>query len=93
MWEEVLKLAVGNGLWAALSCVLLFYLLRDSRKREKKYTDIIDAMAERLRAVVQIKAETEKILAAVLKEEPPKKPQKRAPKSTAKQPAAAKAAS
>lgn len=64
MWEDIIRLAVGNGLWAVLSCALLFYLLKDSKKREQKYTEIIGALGERLKLVVKIKEETEKILEA-----------------------------
>jgi hypothetical protein len=55
MWEDIITLAVGNGLWAVLSCVLLRYLLKDSRKRECKYTQTIETLGERLKVVLDIK--------------------------------------
>ena len=62
MWEEIMKLAIGNGLWAALSCALLGYLLRDSRRREQKYIEIIESLAERMKLVDKIKEDTETLL-------------------------------
>ena len=54
MWEDIILMAIGNGLWAVLSCVLLAYLVKDSKKREAKFTTIIDELADRLKAVTSI---------------------------------------
>ncbi len=62
MWEEILSLAVGNGLWAVLFCALLFYELKDSRKRESKYVETIDALDNKLGIVNDIKNDTEEII-------------------------------
>lgn len=48
MWQEIIKTAVGNGLWAVLFCVLLMYQLRDGRARESKYRHTIDVLLDRL---------------------------------------------
>lgn len=55
MWEEILRLAVGNGLWAVLFCCLLAYLLRDGRARESKYQKTIDALSEHLSKIDDVK--------------------------------------
>ena len=65
MWEDIIRLAVGNGLWAVLSVALLSYLLKDSKRREKKYTDIIGVLAERLKLVEAIKAGTDRIISSL----------------------------
>lgn len=62
MWEEIMRLAVGNGLWAVLFCALLFYELKDSRKRESKYVDTISSLGEKLDTVNDIKSDTEEII-------------------------------
>lgn len=62
MWEEILSLAVSNGLWAVLFCILLFYVLSDTKKREEKYTTMISALSKKLDIVEEIKEDTEKIL-------------------------------
>ncbi len=59
--EEVISMAVANGLWAVLFCVLLGYELRDSRKRESRYTATIGTLAERLGTVGEIRADTKDI--------------------------------
>lgn len=51
MTEEIISTAVANGLWAVLFCVLLVYELRDSRKRESRYTLTISSLSDRLGAV------------------------------------------
>ncbi len=61
MWEEVLKLAVGNGLWAVLSCVLLFYLIKETKRREEKYVELINSLSDRLKIVYEIKSDVAKI--------------------------------
>lgn len=61
MWEEILKLAVGNGLWAVLFCVLLFYLIKDSKHREEKYVQLISSLSDKLKIVYAVKEEVEKI--------------------------------
>ena len=48
MWEEILKAALSNGLWAVLFCVLLMYQLRDGRTREEKYRQTINVLLNRL---------------------------------------------
>ena len=61
MWEEILRLAVSHGLWAVLSCVLLFYLLKDSKKREAKFTSVINDLTAQLKVVNQIKEDIKQI--------------------------------
>ena len=55
MWEEVLKMAATNGLWAVLFCVLLIYQLKESKAREAKYQSAIKGLSENLGIVRQIK--------------------------------------
>lgn len=51
MWEELLKVAAANGLWALLFVSLLVYQLQDSRKRESKYQEIIASLTKSLTTV------------------------------------------
>ncbi|MGE5632229.1 MAG: BhlA/UviB family holin-like peptide [Caulobacteraceae bacterium] len=62
MESEIIKLASTQGLWAVLSVVLIFYVLkaqekRDSKQeeREKKYQEIITNLTERLNIVNEVK--------------------------------------
>lgn len=54
MWEEILRVAVSNGLWAVLFCVLLLYQLRDGRARESKYRETIDSLVDRLNVLDEV---------------------------------------
>lgn len=55
MWEDILGAALESGLWAALFCVLLAYLLRDSRVREQKYRDTIDSLMRGLGVLDEVR--------------------------------------
>jgi hypothetical protein len=55
MWENILNLAMSNGLWAVLFLGLLIYELKDSSIREKKYQSTIEKLSESLSVVNEIK--------------------------------------
>ena len=61
MWEDILNLAIGNGLWAVLFVVLLCYVLKDSRVREKKYQELIDALSDSLNIVKEVQDDVKEI--------------------------------
>ncbi len=61
MWEEVIKVAVSNGIWAVLFVALLIYQLKDSATRESKYQKTIEALTERYAVVEDIKEDIEDI--------------------------------
>ena len=48
MWDKVLELAMSDGLWALLFCMLLIFELKDSRAREKKYQATITNLSQDL---------------------------------------------
>ncbi len=55
IFEEIMGLAISNGLFAVLFVFLLFYQLRDSAKRERKYQDTIGSLSKHLEIVKDIK--------------------------------------
>ena len=61
MWEEVIKLAISNGIFAVLFCCLLIYLLKDSARREQKYQDTIGDLVEKFDLLIEIKDDNEQI--------------------------------
>ena len=68
MWEQILGMAINNGLLPALFVVLLVYVLRDTANRERKYQEmeeenrkIIARLSEGLRIVSELKIITEEI--------------------------------
>lgn len=48
MIDEIISLAVGNGIWAALFCFLFMYMLKDTRNREERYNVTIEALSSQL---------------------------------------------
>ena len=54
MWQEILNIVISNGIFATLFVLLLLYLLKDSAKREDKYTNTISALNRHLNIVENI---------------------------------------
>ncbi|MCH5163997.1 MAG: hypothetical protein J1F36_03185 [Clostridiales bacterium] len=46
--DEIMSIALESGLWAALFCFLFLYMLKDSRSRENKYSEMIDSLSKQL---------------------------------------------
>lgn len=62
MENEMIKLAMSQGIWAVMSVSLLFYIIKNQEKRdekqeerEKNYQDIISKMSDKLIIVEDIK--------------------------------------
>ena len=55
MWEEVSKLAVTQGIFAALFVALLVWVLRENNKRENRYINTIDSLAQSVSKIESIK--------------------------------------
>jgi hypothetical protein len=55
MIEQLMTLAMNNGLIAALFTGLLIYVLRDTAARERKYQEMIDELHEDLKIVHEIR--------------------------------------
>ncbi|MBU3130427.1 hypothetical protein LGL55_18565 [Clostridium tagluense] len=74
-WEnELLNLASTQGIWAALSVALIFYILKTQEKRddkqdqrEKKYQDIIPELTDKFNIVENVKKHVEEIKKHMLK--------------------------
>ena len=61
MWEQVVNLAISNGLFAVLFLGLLVYQLKDSRTREKKYQETIIRLGNALDIVQSVKEDVNEI--------------------------------
>ena len=61
MWEQVLQVAVSNGIWAVLFVALLIYQLKDSAKRELKYQQTIEVLTQKYAVVEDIKQDIDEI--------------------------------
>ena len=62
MWEQIIEYAAANGIWAMLFLALLIYQLKDSKKREEKYTATITSLTEGLSALEGIKQDIKSII-------------------------------
>lgn len=61
MWEQILNVAISNGIFACLFVALLVYELKDSRTRENKYQNVISSLTKRMAVVEDIKQDVEEI--------------------------------
>lgn len=50
--QSLIKLAMNQGLYAVLFVVLLFYLLKESAKREASYQEVIKQMTDSISAKI-----------------------------------------
>lgn len=57
--ENVFEIALSNGIFACLFVWLLFYQLKDSSNREKRYIDIIDKLSIQLDVVEDVKEDVQ----------------------------------
>ncbi len=61
MWDKVMSAAAESGIWAVLFVVLFFIQIKDSKTRETNYQSTIDALAEKLKMIADIKSDIETI--------------------------------
>ena len=61
MWQEILNIVISNGIFATLFVLLLAYLLKDSSKREQKYSDTIKNLSDNLDKALNLENESEEI--------------------------------
>lgn len=67
MWDQILDLAIKNGLWAVLFLGLFIFVLKDSKQRENKYQQTIKDLTKHLGVVNDIKKEVEEVKEVVFK--------------------------
>ncbi|MCD3229502.1 hypothetical protein FCV12_13785, partial [Clostridium botulinum] len=68
MENEILKLASSQGIWAALSVVLIFYILKAQEKRdlkqeqrEENYQRIIKNLTDNLHLIEDVKKDVKEV--------------------------------
>ncbi|WP_291573634.1 BhlA/UviB family holin-like peptide [Clostridium sp. UBA4548] len=74
MESELFKIAASQGLWAALSVALIFYILKAQEKRdikqderEKSYQDIISRLTDKFNIIEDVKNDVQEIKDYVFK--------------------------
>ncbi|KNF07181.1 protein of unknown function DUF2762 [Gottschalkia purinilytica] len=61
MEQQIIKVALSQGLWAVLFVFMLFYVLRENSKREENYQDIIKELSEKFNIVEDVKEDVREI--------------------------------
>ncbi len=61
-WSEFLKSVVSYGVFAMLFVFLFFYQLKDSAKREEGYRETIEALADSLQVMNDVKEQVERLV-------------------------------
>lgn len=76
MEKEILKIASSQGVWAALSVGLIFYILKAQEKRdirqeerEKNYQNIISKLTDKFNIIEDVKKDVEVIKDFVFQKE------------------------
>ncbi|MBW6409997.1 BhlA/UviB family holin-like peptide [Clostridium weizhouense] len=59
--DEIMKMALSQGLGYALFVFLLLYVLKTTGDRETKYQSLLDALAEKFNVVEDIKEDVKEI--------------------------------
>ncbi|SMC17103.1 BhlA holin family protein [Clostridium acidisoli DSM 12555] len=74
MENEVLKMAMQQGMWAVLFVVLLFYVLKEQEKRDKKaeeregkYQEIINKLTDKFSILEDVKKDIEEVKIKIFK--------------------------
>ena len=61
-WSELLKSIISYGVFAMLFVFLFFYQLKDSAKREESYREPIEALADSLQVISDVKTQVERLV-------------------------------
>lgn len=65
--QELINIIISNGIFATLFVALLFYQLKDSSQREKRYIATIEKLSKHLDTVEDIKEDLSEIKVVILK--------------------------
>ncbi|AKL95030.1 putative protein DUF2762 [Clostridium aceticum] len=61
MENEVIKMLIGQGVFAILFGYLLFYVLKENSKREIKYQEIIQDLSGRFNIIEDVQKDVKEI--------------------------------
>lgn len=64
--ESIWEVVISNGIFACLFVWLLFYQIKDSSRREKKYIEIISQLAKDLDVVEDVKEDVGELKAKIV---------------------------
>ncbi|NFN94556.1 UviB-like protein [Clostridium botulinum] len=59
--DEIMKMALSQGLGYVLFVFLLLYVLKTTENRENRYQDLLDTLAQKFNVVEDIKEDVKEI--------------------------------
>ncbi|MGN2370918.1 BhlA/UviB family holin-like peptide [Clostridium cagae] len=65
--DELMKMALSQGLGYALFVFLLLYVLKTTGNRENRYQDLLDTLAQKFNVVEDIKEDVKEIKSKIEK--------------------------
>ncbi|AIY78958.1 UviB-like protein [Clostridium botulinum] len=65
--DEIMKMALSQGLGYALFVFLLLYVLKTTGNRENRYQDLLDTLAQKFNVVEDIKEDVKEIKSKIEK--------------------------
>ena len=72
--DEIIKMASTQGIWAVLTIILIFYILKSQEnidakqeKREKNYPNIISKLTDKFNIMEEVKHDLDEIKIYILK--------------------------
>lgn len=65
MWDEILRSAATDGLWALMFAALLIFILKDGKRREEKYQDTVRRLSQSLNVVLDIRDDIKNLCATL----------------------------
>ncbi len=77
IWEQIIGMVIGNGIFASLFVYLFWYQLKDSRRREDKYQKTIEDLTVHLDVIEEVKEDINELKELVLKRKKKKNEDKR----------------
>ena len=76
MENDIIKIASTQGLWAVLTVILIFYILKSQEKidekqekREKNYQNIISKLTDKFNIMEGVKNDVDEIKAYIFKKQ------------------------
>ena len=71
MWENVIQMAAETGIWAVLFVWLFFKQMKESKAREEKCQQMMEAFSEKLGMISEIKTDVEDIKSVLTEKDIP----------------------
>ncbi|WP_050353777.1 BhlA/UviB family holin-like peptide [Gottschalkia purinilytica] len=61
MEQQIIKIALSQGIWAVLFVFMLFYVLKENSNRENNYQEIIKELSDKFNIIEDVKEDVREI--------------------------------